>query len=77
MQMLAGPGHQQTSLRYKKKILMWSDTGVGYCMMTFVIRNGLTALRLGDLSYLSALGAMAKHSWGLPQALVEKVSLDG
>lgn len=76
MQALSGPGGpQQTVLRYKKKMLMWSDAEVGYCMMTFVIRNNLTALKLGEVSYLSALAGMARHSWGLPEALVEKVRL--
>lgn len=76
MQLVSGPGGpQQAALRYKKKMLMWSDAEVGYCMMTFVIRNHLTALKRGEVSYLTALTGMARHSWGLPEALVEKVRL--
>jgi opacity protein-like surface antigen len=28
----------KAGLRYKKKMMLWGDTEVGYCMMTFVIR---------------------------------------
>jgi hypothetical protein len=30
----------QAGLRYKKKMMMWGEAEVGYCMMTFVIRWG-------------------------------------
>lgn len=42
-------------------------------MMTMGIRNGLTALKVGQDSYLTALAATARHTWGLPEALVGKV----
>lgn len=43
-------------------------------MMTFVIRNGLTALRSGgEASYLSYLATLARRSWQLPDGLVAKV----
>jgi hypothetical protein len=30
----------QAVLRYKKKMMLWGQEEVGYCMMTFVIRWG-------------------------------------
>jgi hypothetical protein len=72
--MLLGPPDLGSTLRYKKKMLLWKVApaaaqnvkgsgalaapdaeeeamGVGYCMMTFIIRNGLGSLRLGLQTY--------------------------
>eukprot|EP00955_Chlamydomonas_euryale_P016126 172241-Chlamydomonas_euryale.AAC.1 len=44
-----------------------ADLGViGYCMMTFVIRNGLKALSLGRSTYHNYVTNLAR-TWGLPQ----------
>jgi hypothetical protein len=70
------------ALRYKKKMLMWrmpaaagsqespgrdEEPGVGYCMMTFVIRNGLAALKLGLQTYMGYVDNLARN-WGLSPA---------
>lgn len=59
-------------LRYKKKMLMWGPDGVGYCMMTFAIRNSLPALRTSEQAYLASLTSLARHTWALPEPLVAK-----
>lgn len=94
MRALAGAADVAASLRYKKKMMMWSlpapapsraaqappaagadaDMGVaggaggaaargvmGYCMMTFVIRNGLKALSLGEGTYLGYVENLARR----------------
>ncbi len=60
MRALAGEPEVSTTLRYKKKMMLWTFPSpsappgapaaqhpgvVGYSLMTFVIRNGLQALR--------------------------------
>ena len=64
-------------LRYKKKVLLWSDEEVGYCMMTFVIRNGLGTLGVSEGSYMSYVTHLVKESWKMEGHLVEKVSRGG
>ncbi|GFR51491.1 hypothetical protein Agub_g13853, partial [Astrephomene gubernaculifera] len=39
---------------------------VGYSLMTFVIRNGLGALRQGETTYAAYVDNLARRSWGLP-----------
>jgi hypothetical protein len=38
-----GVSSGQAGLRYKKKMMLWGEAEVGYCMMTFVIRCGILA----------------------------------
>eukprot|EP00798_Chlamydomonas_sp_ICE-L_P020786 gene20786-27612_t len=72
IQALSGvPDTGSTTLRYKKKMSMWSraegdeDAVMGYCMMTFVIRNGLQALGFGVPTYMNYVDSLVR-SWGLP-----------
>jgi len=52
-----------------------ADLGViGYCMMTFVIRNGLKALSLGRSTYHNYVTNLAR-TWGLPQDKQAQVHL--
>ena len=96
MRALAGAPELSQTLRYKKKMTMWTlpspspATGrpvaaaagpaqegeVGYCMMTFVIRNGLKALQLGQSTYMNYVGSLAK-SWALPQQMEAQVCVHG
>lgn len=66
MQVLSGsPDTTRHTLRYKRKMVLWGvDQEVGYCMMTFVIRNGLKALKLGEGVYLGYVSSLARQ-WGL------------
>lgn len=50
--------------RYKKKMSMYSQTHVGYCMMTFVIRNQLPALQMGPQKYMENIRALARR-WSM------------
>ncbi|GIL53591.1 hypothetical protein Vafri_9205 [Volvox africanus] len=54
-----------------------SDVGnggvVGYSLMTFVIRNGLPALRQGTTTYAAYVDNLVRRSWGLPKPLVTQV----
>jgi hypothetical protein len=47
---------------------------VGYCMMTFVIRNGLKALALGLPTYLAYVDSLAR-SWRLTRHQAAQVRL--
>lgn len=68
---------QRAVLRYKKKMNLYSAEVVGYCMMTFVIRNGLPSLRMGRPHYMQYLNNLARRSCKLPEALVDKVGAAG
>ncbi|GIM05298.1 hypothetical protein Vretimale_9759, partial [Volvox reticuliferus] len=46
---------------------------VGYSLMTFVIRNGLPALRQGTTTYAAYVDNLVRRSWGLPKTLVTQV----
>ncbi|EFJ47228.1 hypothetical protein VOLCADRAFT_105196 [Volvox carteri f. nagariensis] len=83
------PETATTTLRYKKKMIMWTfppDDGdgdgdaaaanggvVGYSLMTFVIRNGLPALRQGASNYAAYVDNLVRRSWGLPASQVAQV----
>ena len=97
---LAGAPELSQTLRYKKKMTMWTlpspspaaaggpaaaaaagagpaqEGEVGYCMMTFVIRNGLKALQLGQSTYMNYVGSLAK-SWALPHQMEAQVCVHG
>lgn len=49
-----------------------SSLGVGYNMMTFVIRNGLGSLKLGHQCYLAYVSQLARN-WGLSPDQVGQV----
>jgi hypothetical protein len=59
-------------LRYKKKMVLWGKDHVGYCCMTFVIRNGLTALGNGDGTYLKYVDSLISN-WQLTARDKEQV----
>ncbi|KAG2437038.1 hypothetical protein HYH02_011301 [Chlamydomonas schloesseri] len=98
MRALAGGPEAAATLRYKKKMLMWTwpsaatapaaataataaataataDGGgvVGYSLMTFVLRNGLPALRQGAATYAAYVENLTRRSWGLPAGLAGQV----
>ena len=92
--MLAGSPELSQTLRYKKKMMMWTlpqastssfaaspasesrlESEVGYCMMTFVIRNGLSALGLGLPTYMNYVASLTKN-WALPKQMEVQVSDD-
>jgi hypothetical protein len=64
-------------LRYKKKMLLWSDKEVGYCMMTFVIRNGLGALKVSEGSYMEYVAHLVRDAWKMEEGIVQKVNRVG
>ncbi|GMH43609.1 hypothetical protein BSKO_11531 [Bryopsis sp. KO-2023] len=72
MQALAGNLSTATTLRYKKKMMLWGPQGVGYCLMTFGIRNGLGPLRSGEKSYIAYVEQLAR-TWGLGPRHREKL----
>ena len=83
LRVLAGSPELSQTLRYKKKMMMWTLPGassspleaeVGYCMMTFVIRNGLNALSLGVPTYMNYVTSLTKN-WVLPKQMEVQVSL--
>ncbi len=57
----AGAMELRAVIRYKKKFIMYTDRNVGYCMMTFVIRNGLGILRRNTQAYITYAQNMAKR----------------
>lgn len=83
---LAGAPEVHHTLRYKKKMTMWSfgsaapteplpaDAVMGYCMMTFVIRNGIKALSLSSETYFSYVSSLVRN-WGLPKKDAAHVQL--
>ncbi|KAG2429799.1 hypothetical protein HXX76_010583 [Chlamydomonas incerta] len=46
---------------------------VGYSLMTFVLRNGLPALRQGAATYGAYVDNLTRRSWGLPAGLAGQV----
>ncbi|KXZ53709.1 hypothetical protein GPECTOR_6g626 [Gonium pectorale] len=46
---------------------------VGYSLMTFVIRNGLAALKQGGATYAAYVDNLVRRSWRLPAAQVAQV----
>ncbi len=73
-QALAGcPAPIDKMLRYKKKMILWGPMHVGYCMMTFIIRNGLGALKQGLPAYLQHVSSLT-NSWGLEAGEEAKVN---
>jgi hypothetical protein len=72
-QVLGGrPTPVDKMLRYKKKMVLWGKDHVGYCCMTFVIRNGLTALGNGDGTYLKYVDSLISN-WQLTARDKEQV----
>jgi hypothetical protein len=49
------------------------DGVVGYSLMTFVLRNGLPALRQGAATYAAYVDNLVRRSWGLPRPLAAQV----
>ena len=49
------------------------DGVVGYSLMTFVLRNGLPALRQGAATYAAYVDNLTRRSWGLPAGLAGQV----
>ncbi len=47
-------------------------SGVGYCMMTFIIRNGMQSLSQGPQQYLGYVNHLAR-GWGLPERAIKEV----
>ena len=87
LRVLAGAPDFSQTLRYKKKMMMWTlpplssglssapgppEAVVGYCLMTFVIRNGLQALGLGQATYLNYVSSLTKN-WALPSQMEAQV----
>jgi hypothetical protein len=73
VQRVCGALMPRQGLRYKKKmnLLSMATEGrsghVAYCMMTFVIRNGLRALRLDAVLYMQYVRGLVQR-WGLSSA---------
>ena len=94
LRVLAGSPELSQTLRYKKKMMMWTlppastpspaappssesqrlESEVGYCMMTFVIRNGLSALSLGLPTYMNYVASLTKN-WALPKQMEVQVGV--